>query len=280
MDPAKLAATVAIVVGFGHRPFQEPIPFSLLADYLIVAKGEIGGISELNLVVDTGTARTVIDGRLATRLGVAMKKDQAEVFGATVDSQRATIESLAIGSIRAVGLEVLVADLRLHEHRFGARIDALLGVDVLRSTCLTIDYAARRLETHCKGPLPMTTAFTPFLPVVDVTVDGRPYRLIADTGSDAIAIFRTSIPADARLVPTDRVTASHLTGTMELTRFTPTRFLVGSHSIGTPPVFIIDTDGRWLGYDGVLGTRWLTASRLRFDLTKGVMSWVGLPRRH
>lgn len=279
MDAAKLVAAVVLVAGVGSRPSQESIPLSLIADYLVVVKGAIAGVSELNLVVDTGTARTVIDSRLATRLALAMKKDLAEVFGATVNSERATVESVAFGTVRAGRLAVLVADLAAQERRFGVRIDALIGVDVLQSACLTIDYASRRLEADCKVPLPLTASFTPLLPVVEVTIDGRPYRLIADTGSDAIAIFRTSIPADTRPVLEDKVIAGYLTGTMELTRFTPNRFLVGGHSIGTPPVFVIDADGRSLGYDGVLGTRWLTASRLRFDVARGVMSWVGLPRR-
>lgn len=278
MDAAKLVSAIALVAWVEPGLSQQPIPFSLLADHLIVVQGEIGGVSELNLVIDTGTARTVIDTRLVTRLALAAKRDAAEVFGATVESQRVRIGTVAFGTIRAVDLEVLVADLREQERRFGVRIDALVGVDVLRSTCLTIDYASRRMETDCKVPLPLTVSFTPFLPVVDVTIDGQPYRLIADTGSDAIAIFRTSIPPTARVVPKDRVTAGHLAGTMELTRFMPNGVQVGGHSIGTPPVFIIDTDGRSLGYDGVLGTRWLTASRLRLDLAKGVISWVGLPR--
>ena len=278
MDAAKLVAAVVLVAWVGPAPSRKPIPFSLLAEHLVVVKGEIDGAPDLNLVVDTGTARTVIDTRLAKRLALSMKKDAAEVFGATVNSHRVTIESVAFGTVRAVGLEVLVADLRAQEHRFGVRIDALVGVDVLRSACLTIDYASRRLEAGCKGALPLTTSFTSSLPIVEVVIDGRPYRLIADTGSDAIAIFRTSIPADARVVSEGSVTAGHLTGKMELTRFTPKQVLVGGHSIGMPPVFIIDTDGHSLGYDGVLGTRWLTASQLRFDLAKGVMSWVGLSR--
>ena len=279
MDAAKFVTVVTLAAVCGVGAARESIPFLLLADHLVVVKGDIGGRSDLNLVVDTGTARTVIDVRVAAQSGLTRTRGTAEVFGQTIPTERLTVSSLAFGPVRTTNVDVLVADLAALERRFGVRLDALLGVDVLRASCLTIDYGARRLAADCTSPLPLTASFTPFLPVIDVSIDGHRYRLIADTGSEAIAVFRTSIPAAAPVVTDGKVTATHLTGTVDLARFTPKRFLVGTHSIGTPPVFVIDTDGRALGYDGVLGTRWLTASKLSFDWSKGLVSWVDLPRK-
>jgi hypothetical protein len=121
------------------------VPFSLVGNYLVVVTGEIGGITGLNMVVDTGTARTVIDERVAARLDLRRHPDGLEVFGTRVASDRVVLDTLAFGPISARGLEALVADLEGQRKRFGVRIDALLGVDVLRGTCLTIDYASRRL---------------------------------------------------------------------------------------------------------------------------------------
>jgi hypothetical protein len=70
-----------------------------------------------------------------------------------------------------------------------------------------------------------------------------------------------------------KVSAGHLTGAVELTRFTSRAVRVAGHCIGQPPVFILDADHRALGYDGVLGTRWLTASKLQFDMINGRVLW-------
>ena len=256
-----------------QEPTREPVPFSLVGRHLVVVTGEIAGVTGLNMVVDTGTARTVIDERVAARLSLHRYPGGLEVFGTRVASDRVVLDSLAFGPVRARGLEALVADLDGQRKRFGVRIDVLLGVDVLRGTCVTIDYASRRIAVDCTTPLPLRAPFRPPMPVVEVSIDGHRYRLITDTGSEAIAIFRSSIPAGAQIVVDGKVSAAHLTGAVELTRFTSRAFRVAGHCIGQPPVFILDGDHRTLGYDGVLGARWLTASKLQFDMVNGVVLW-------
>jgi hypothetical protein len=266
-------AVVWLAVVLVQGPSREPVPFSLVGNHLVVVTGEIGGIAGLNMVVDTGTARTVIDERVAARLNLHRHPGGLEVFGTRVASDRVVLDTLAFGPIHARGLEALVADLDGQRKRFGVRIDALLGVDVLRGTCVAIDYASRRLAADCTTPLPLRAPFRPPLPVVEVSVDGHAYRLIADTGSEAIAIFRSSIPANARIVVDGKVSAGHLTGAVELTRFTSRATKVAGHCIGQPPVFILDDNHRALGYDGVLGARWLTASKVQFDMINGLVLW-------
>jgi hypothetical protein len=196
-----------------------------------------------------------------------------EVFGDTVIAQTLVAPSLSLGSVRLYDLPVIVADLRPQQHRFGHRIDALVGMDILAGGCLTVDYVARRLTVDC---LPPSTPAVPFrgpLPVVDVFIDGHPYRLLIDSGSEIIAVFETALPKNGSIRTDGTVAAVHLTGTIRLERYTARQVRVGAHSIGGRPVFIIGNAQPVAGYDGVLAARSLTDTRLHVNVRDGFVSW-------
>ena len=278
--PAHASAVVALLVA-GHpapeaRTQAPPIPFELIANHLVVVSGDLGSMAGLTMVVDTGTTRTLVDERIARRLPAEPQPDVLHTFGRSSGTARVSAPPIAVGSMRSAPLDVLVADLGFLDERVGRRVDALLGVDVFRDRCLTIDYAARRLDLDCQGPLARRADFTPPLPIVHVTIDGHPYRLIADSGSEVVAVFQTSLPPGVTPLPDDAASATHLTGGMQLGRFASRAVLVGGHSIGAPPIFVVPVEQRVEGYDGVLGTRWLTDRQVRIDLSRGILSWTPL----
>jgi hypothetical protein len=276
--PAHASAVVALLVA-GHPALEArtpapPIPFELVANHLVVVSGDLGSMAGLTMVVDTGTTRTVVDERIARRLPAEPQPDVLRTFGRSSATARVSAPAIALGSMRSAPLDVLVADLGFLDARVGRRVDALVGADVFRDRCLTIDYAARRLDLECQGPLDRRTDFTPPLPIVHVTIDGHPYRLIADSGSEVVAVFRTSLPPSVTPPPDAAASATHLTGGMQLGRFASRAVLVGGHSIGAPPIFVVPVDQRVEGYDGVLGTRWLTDRQVRIDFPRGTLSWT------
>ena len=44
------------------------VPFKLYRGYVIVIRGSIGGLTNLNFVVDTGAVPSVVDARIALKL--------------------------------------------------------------------------------------------------------------------------------------------------------------------------------------------------------------------
>jgi hypothetical protein len=108
---------------------------------------------------------------------------------------------------------------------------------------------------------------------VEVLIEGHPFRLIADSGSEVIAIYRAALPAGFPLTPESTASAAHLAGVLELTRYSSRRVLVGGRFIGSPPIFVIPGERRIEGYDGVVGTRWLTDGQVRLDFKTGTLSW-------
>ena len=251
------------------------IPFRLVAGFLVVVDGSIGGLDQLSFVIDTGTSRTVIHQGIARTLGLARTRQDMLVFGGDVATEGVVAPSLAFGRIRALDLQVLTADLHSQEGRLGLRPDALIGMDVLRHHCVTIDYAAANITFGCTGGWHAQASFDPesLYPVLEASIDGAAYRLIVDSASEAIVIFEHAIPPDKHVEVDAEVEATHLTGTVLLKRFTAARFGIGRHGLGTPPVFIISSTSEVPGFDGVLGSQWLPGTQVHFDFPRRVLGW-------
>jgi len=280
---AALIGVVATVDIGARRPLAggmaEPtaagLPFRLLAGYLVVVEGRIGKLDGLNLVIDTGTTRTVVDADVARQLGGAAARLPIQVFGREVGADAVVVQSLSFGPVHATNLLALSADLRSHEARFGLRLDALIGLDVLTDRCFAIDYAAKLISFSCAAGSRGRASFDPDAPypLVEAVIDNRRYRLFVDTGSEAVVLFESALPSAKTTRVETEVSGAHLAGTVRLKRFTARRFTVGGHPIGTAPVFIMGDTGPPDGYDGVLGTRWLPATRVHFDFPRGVLTW-------
>ena len=85
----------------------------------------------------------------------------------------------------------------------GVRIDAIVGLDVLARTSFSIDYRKRVLSFSPTGredsvaPLEMVW---PFL-TVQMTIEGQPVRLLVDTGSRDLVLFKSRLPAALSRAP-------------------------------------------------------------------------------
>lgn len=257
-----------------HNQAAGEVPFRLVSGYLIVVDGSIGRLDRLRFIVDTGANRSVIDQGIARTLGLGGASTDMYAFADRVATEEVVAPSLAFGPVRGLKIPVLTADFQPLESRFGFRPDALVGVDVLGERCFTIDYVASSITFECVRGWPAEVAFDPRspYPVVEALIDGARYRLIVDSGAEAIAIYERAIPAGHPIKVDAEVEALHLTGTQRLKRFTSSHFKIGEHALGRPPVFIMSSADDIPGYDGVLGTRWL-GTRVYFDFARQLLGW-------
>ena len=65
---ALIASLCSLVSLQGSQPLGD-LPFQLVQQHLIVSKGSIGGLQGLNLLIDTGTIPSMLDKRIAGKLG-------------------------------------------------------------------------------------------------------------------------------------------------------------------------------------------------------------------
>ena len=146
------------------------IPFRLCNGFLIVVEGRIGNLNGLKFILDTGTSTSILDRRIADKLGLPRYPNRVVNYGKTVGVESATIPDVQYA-------------------------DAVIGVDLLQLNNLTFDYNTRRvifspidhmIQGVHMGPAPLS--FT-----VNVQVQGHRVCLILDTGLSGVLLFEDRI---------------------------------------------------------------------------------------
>ncbi len=243
--------------------------FDLLDKHLVVVHGAIGPLKDLRLLIDTGANPTMIDRRLAKKLALRVEAADFIAFGQKKRVATAVLPDVRIGSFRVEAVTAGVGDLS-----FLHGVDAVVGLDVLSRSSFSLDYRAREIAFGAVDPGGLSTSLEatgPFL-TVQLGASGRLFRLLIDTGSNRLVLFRRR--AEGRL-PTLAVhgeqTFNHLSGTATLQRVILPSVDTGGWTSGRVEAFLSDApvDGYPPGIDGVLGVRVLAANYASFDLERG-----------
>jgi len=112
---------------------------------MIFVPVRVNGSGLLSFVLDTGSARTLIDRTIATGLGLkASGKGSLQGAGAG----RVPIEfipdvRLAFPGVESTGFELSTADLRPLESSLGVKVDGILGYELFQRFVVTVDYESK-----------------------------------------------------------------------------------------------------------------------------------------
>ncbi|MBO0910683.1 MAG: aspartyl protease family protein [Acidobacteria bacterium] len=179
-------------VAAGQRRMPGSLDFRLYQDYLIVVEGNLGGLGNQNLLLDTGTDSTILDKRIARKLQLKLGPARVDAIGHDVDGGRGVLATCQVGPITCRNYNVLVQDLSFLERGLGAPIDAIIGLDILSSVSFTVDYRRKRILFGVPESLENGVAFESGPPLVTVimTLNGRPTRLLVDTGASSLMLFK------------------------------------------------------------------------------------------
>lgn len=246
------------------------IPFELYQHHLIVTSGSIGRLSGLSLLIDTGSIPSVVDGRIARKLHLRAEPSMLVAFGKGVPSQSAVLEGFHIGPMRSGPVPAGVSDLSYLE---GVSIDAIVGLDVLARTSFRIDYRTRTLAFSPAGRedwvAPLELAW-PFL-TVRMTIGGQTVRLLVDTGSSDIVLYKSRLPAglSGARWRGDK-TVQYASGVARLQRLQLREVGLGEHVFDKLEGWVLDRapQGKPTSIDGILGVRSLGCTRVRFDFER------------
>ena len=94
-----------------HNPNE--IPFKLYRSYAIVVRGSIGGVRNLNFLIDTGSVPSVLDRRIAQKMHLTGTVEKLSVFtkemriGANNCSKRTTWHATSGGLARCSARSVI-----------------------------------------------------------------------------------------------------------------------------------------------------------------------------
>jgi len=272
---AVVAAVLLSVTPLSSLEGVAEVPFALYQQHLIVTKGSIGPLNGLSLLIDTGTIPSMVDVRIARKLHVQAEPSMLVAFGQRVAIRSTILNGFRIGARQPDAVPAGVSDLSYLD---GVRIDAIVGLDVLARTSFSIDYREHVLRFSPGGReefvVPLEVVW-PFL-TVQMTIEGQRIRLLVDTGSSDLVLFRSRMPAALSHVPwRGDKTVQYASGAARLQRLDLRQVRLGTRVWDQLTVWALDRvlDGYPPGIDGVLGVLALDCQRVRFDFERNELGW-------
>jgi predicted aspartyl protease len=243
------------------------VPFELGQQHLVVTKGAIGPLTGLNLLIDTGTIPSMVDRRIAQKLHLRTESATLVAFGREIPIRSAVLDGLHLGPVQQERVPAGVGDLSYLE---GVRIDAIVGLDVLVRTSFAVDYLHRTLTFTPAGQEDSVARMQvswPFL-TVQMTIAGEQVRLLIDTGTSDLVLFRGRMPAALADMPwRGDKTVRYASGPARLRRLDLHDVRLGTGEWRKLTAWVLDRELH--GYppeiQGILGVLALGCGRVQFD---------------
>jgi predicted aspartyl protease len=253
------------------------LPFKLYRGYTILARGSVAGLKHLNFILDTGAVPSVVDVKVARKLGLQGQVEPLSLFNETVETRRATLPGLVLGPIHAGPLSVVVEDLARFESHLGVRVDGMIGLDVLDRQNFVVDYESGTIAFgkgagNGRGPLDAPETSVPFelrpgYAVVSLDVEGQTLRLMVDTGARSLILFAPRVRGrlgGSRSIG-ERV-IGNAGGTFTLTEFALPEASLGALRLTAQRAALMEGQApASVDLDGLLGVRSLGVRRVGFD---------------
>jgi hypothetical protein len=96
---------------FPGQPERTDLPIRIYRGYLVIVEGSIVNLDHQNLLVDTGTDRSIVNARIARSLNLPSLEGKLTVSNATVETEATVLPELRVGPVQRSNLPVLVRNL-------------------------------------------------------------------------------------------------------------------------------------------------------------------------
>lgn len=199
------------------------IPFEMAGGYIIV-QARINKTTPLNFIFDTGVRNTIIT-ELHEGDDISLHFSEKRIIqglgqGNTVSSLRSDSNDISIGKLTLSDKTVylLEEDIFALSENNGRKINGLLGLDLIQSYVVQIDYSRQKIKFYEKSSFipPSDYSYKPLviennkmymeLTLLDLNAKIRTIKMLIDTGAQLNAWFQT-VRANATGIPEKRVHA-------------------------------------------------------------------------
>ncbi len=155
------------------------------------------------------------------------------------------LPSLVLRPHHAESLPALMADLSYFQKVLGHRVDAIVGLDVLRKSNFAISYRAKEMLFGPIGTLTHCTPFDTDTPVVTIRMQfqERHLRLVVDTGGPDTMLFQSRVPETAGLPVLGTESVADVSGTFQRRKVRIPGISLGKETFGAQVTFVADMAG-------------------------------------
>jgi Aspartyl protease len=253
----------------------QSIALRIYRNFLVVAKGQFGGVPESqNFILDTGTAPSIINGRLLGRLGLATIPSTFRALGKTISVEAAIIPEIDLGPIRAVSLPVQVQNLSRLESDLGIPIAGIIGLDVLSKSSFRLDYDRREIKFGdvAHAGIPVHFDSRAGIAVAEVRIKGKKARILVDTGADRVVLFGGNFAEVGwlKLRNTSQSGASLVDQKIHVQVFSAADIILGGQHFSDDRAYFVPGSVDPV-FDGLLGVRALGFRALSYDQASGTI---------
>jgi len=252
------------------------LPFHLHWGYLVIVEGSIGNVQKLHFLVDTGACPSVVDQKITHALGLAQQTARVTLSNSSIQTRLVVLPSLLMGPVQVDSLSVLTQDLSYFQKALGYRVDAIIGMDVLRKSSFTINYRTKEMLFGPADSLSFSAPFETDTPVVTIRMESqnRQFRIVVDTGGPDMMLFQSSIPDSNGFQPLGTEKVMDAGGAFQRIRVRIPEVYLGKVKIGSQIAFVADDqkdDGD--NFEGVLGIRGAQFWKIAFDFEHHRFCW-------
>jgi predicted aspartyl protease len=252
------------------------IPFQLSNNNLMIVKVTVASQRNVNMIVETGTNPSLITKTLADKLRLPRDPAAIKTLNGTIRTESVVLPAFDFGPLHSVALRVMVQGLSFLEQDLGISLGGIIGLDILINGSFTIDYGKKSIAF---GAVPAELKTVPFAATapsltVQARIDGQKVRLLLDSGTRGVLLYRnrlTAMPITSHL--DRRASISTGSGSSRLSGLR-TRVSIGEEDLGTREIAIADVDSNFGDeFDGLMGFAKMGFHRVAFDFQNGRFGW-------
>jgi predicted aspartyl protease len=231
------------------------------------------------ILIDTGAVPSAISKEMAKKLGLLGSAEQVSVMNRAIDVERVRVPKVQVGPVAADAFEMVAADLGAIERALHARLDAVIGLDLLARQNFAIDYRSKKLlfgtavHSADSATFQLKHAAGGTYVLVPMESGGEKFQMLLDTGTKDITLFRPRLKGSVRQIrlSSDDVIVN-AGGSSQIDKVVIPLVRLGSISRKQQDAYVWATpEAELRDFDGMLGPTALGAMAVGFDFDRYIM---------